>query len=78
MIYIPTGFLKPNMVLARDISAYGSMFALLNKGQKLTASLIERLVSAQIPGVYIENGIAVVDREKCVACGKCVAACPKN
>lgn len=58
MIYIPTGFLKPNMVLARDISAYGSMFALLNKGQKLTASLIERLVSAQIPGVYIENGIA--------------------
>ncbi|MBP0981184.1 MAG: hypothetical protein J5968_03175, partial [Oscillospiraceae bacterium] len=58
MIYIPTGFLKPNMVLARDISAYGSMFALLNKGQKLTASLIERLVSAQIPGVYIENGFA--------------------
>lgn len=58
MIYIPTGFLKPNMVLARDISAYGSMFALLNKGQKLSQSLIERLVNAQIPGAYIENGLA--------------------
>jgi RnfABCDGE-type electron transport complex B subunit len=26
----------------------------------------------------IENGIAVVDREKCVACGKCVKECPKG
>ena len=58
MIYIPTGLLKPNMVLARDISAYGSMFALLNKGQKLTESLIARLVNAQVPGAYIENGFA--------------------
>jgi len=24
------------------------------------------------------KGIAVVDREKCTACGKCVAVCPKN
>lgn len=28
--------------------------------------------------IHVENGIAVVDREKCKACGKCVAACPKN
>ena len=28
--------------------------------------------------IHIENGIAVVDKEKCKACGKCVAACPKN
>lgn len=28
--------------------------------------------------IYIENGIAVVDKEACKACGKCVAACPKN
>ena len=24
------------------------------------------------------NGVAVVDREKCKACGKCIAVCPKN
>ncbi|MBQ7950830.1 MAG: RnfABCDGE type electron transport complex subunit B [Clostridia bacterium] len=28
--------------------------------------------------IRIENGIAVVDFEKCTACGRCVAACPKN
>lgn len=28
--------------------------------------------------IHIENGIAVVDKEKCVACGQCVKACPKD
>lgn len=28
--------------------------------------------------ISIKNGIAVVDKEKCRACGKCVAACPKK
>lgn len=28
--------------------------------------------------IHIVNGIAVVDKEKCVACGKCVTECPKN
>jgi len=28
--------------------------------------------------IHVENGVAVVDREKCKACGKCVAACPKH
>lgn len=28
--------------------------------------------------IRLENGVAVVDREKCKACGKCVAACPKH
>lgn len=28
--------------------------------------------------ISIINGIAVVDREKCVSCGKCVKECPKN
>ncbi len=55
MIYIPTSSLKSNMVLARDISASGSLFALLNKGQKLTDSLIERIADSGIPGVYIES-----------------------
>lgn len=28
--------------------------------------------------IHIQNGVAVVDKEKCVACGKCVAECPKH
>ncbi len=32
----------------------------------------------QFDAIHVENGVAVVDKEKCVACGKCVAACPKG
>lgn len=28
--------------------------------------------------VHVVNGVAVVDREKCKACKKCIAACPKH
>ena len=28
--------------------------------------------------IHIVDGIAVVDKEKCVACGKCVNTCPNN
>ncbi len=28
--------------------------------------------------IHVVNGIAVVDREACKACGKCIAACPKH
>lgn len=28
--------------------------------------------------IHVEDGVAVVDREKCKACGKCVAVCPKH
>ena len=28
--------------------------------------------------IHVKNGIAVVDKEKCKACGKCVAACPNH
>ena len=28
--------------------------------------------------IHIVNGIALVDKEKCVACGKCVDTCPKS
>lgn len=28
--------------------------------------------------IHVENGVAVVDREACKACGKCIAVCPKN
>ncbi len=27
--------------------------------------------------IHVVDGVAVVDQEKCVACGKCVATCPK-
>ncbi len=28
--------------------------------------------------IHVENGVAVVDKEKCKACGKCIAVCPKH
>lgn len=28
--------------------------------------------------IHTVNGIAVVDKEKCVACGKCISSCPKS
>lgn len=28
--------------------------------------------------IHVINGVAVVDREKCKACGKCVEVCPKH
>lgn len=28
--------------------------------------------------IHIENGVAVVDKEKCKACGQCVEACPHH
>lgn len=28
--------------------------------------------------IHVVNGVAVVDKEKCRACGKCIAVCPKN
>ena len=28
--------------------------------------------------IHVVNGIAVVDKEKCVACGKCIKECPNN
>lgn len=28
--------------------------------------------------IHVVNGVAVVDKEKCVACGKCITECPNN
>ena len=33
---------------------------------------------AMVSALNIVDGVAVVDKEACKACGKCVAACPKN
>ena len=33
---------------------------------------------AFVNAIHVVDGVAVVDKEKCVACGACVAACPKH
>ncbi len=32
----------------------------------------------QFDAIHVKNGVAVVDDDKCVACGKCADICPKN
>lgn len=34
--------------------------------------------ACQFDALHVVDGAAVVDKDKCVACGKCVAACPKQ
>ncbi len=34
--------------------------------------------ACQFEAIHIEDGVAKVDRSKCVACGKCVEACPQR
>jgi len=34
--------------------------------------------ACEFDSIHIVDGIALVDKEKCVACGKCVTACPKK
>jgi len=34
--------------------------------------------ACQFDAIHVINGIARVDRSKCVSCGQCVAACPKH
>lgn len=34
--------------------------------------------ACQFDAIHVINGVAVVDKDKCKACGKCVAACPKK
>lgn len=58
MIYVPTSLLKPNMIVARDIAAYGSVFSLVVSGQRLTTEVIRRLQNSDVGGVYIESGLA--------------------
>jgi Fe-S-cluster-containing hydrogenase component 2 len=32
----------------------------------------------EFDAIHIVDGIALVDKEKCVACGKCISTCPNN
>lgn len=34
--------------------------------------------ACKFDAIHVVNGVAVVDKEKCVACGACVKACPKH
>ncbi|WP_367565478.1 RnfABCDGE type electron transport complex subunit B [Lacrimispora sp.] len=34
--------------------------------------------ACEFDAIHVIDGIAVVDKEKCVACGKCVTACPSS
>ena len=34
--------------------------------------------ACKFAAIHVENGVAKVDPEKCVACGMCIAACPKH
>lgn len=34
--------------------------------------------ACQFDAIHIKNGVAVVDRRKCVACGKCASVCPNS
>lgn len=34
--------------------------------------------ACEFGGISIIDGVAVIDRDKCKACGQCVAVCPKN
>lgn len=45
-------------------------YGCLGFGSCVTACLFD--------AIHVVNGVAVVDRDACKACGKCVEACPKN
>lgn len=34
--------------------------------------------ACEFDAIHVVDGIAVVDKEKCVACGKCVSSCPNH
>lgn len=34
--------------------------------------------SCQFNAIYINNSVAIVDKEKCKSCGECIKACPMN
>ncbi len=48
------------------------------RGQQGCLGFGECVQACEFDAIHVINGVAVVDREKCVACGKCAAACPQK
>ncbi|MEG1104647.1 MAG: hypothetical protein RSD78_07360, partial [Oscillospiraceae bacterium] len=55
MIYVPLQFLKPGMVLARDVASEGTFFSLLTIGEILNENSINKLATHDVPGAYIDS-----------------------
>lgn len=58
MLYVPVEYLRPDMVVARDICSYPRDMhhvCLLSSGQKLTEVNIRRIQANGIAGVYVRN-----------------------
>lgn len=36
------------------------------------------VAACQFDAIHVEHGVAVVNKDKCVACGKCIEECPNN
>lgn len=61
MIFVPIEYLRPNMVLAKDIYLHVSTSynpPLLTKGQPLTEPYIKKIALYNVTGVYIESAFA--------------------
>ena len=41
-------------------------------------SLGDCVAACDFDAIHVEDGVATVDKEKCVACGACAEACPNN
>ncbi len=66
MLYVPVEYLRPDMVVARDICSYPRDMhhvRLLSAGQRLTEVNILRIQANGIAGVYIRNSAADDDME---------------
>lgn len=66
MLYVPVEYLRPDMVVARDICSYPRDMhhvRLLSAGQKLTEVNILRIQANGIAGVYIRNSALDDDME---------------
>ena len=59
-----------------------AMFYMQNSGDKVCTygcmGLGSCVKACEFDAIKIVDGVAVVDKEKCKACGKCVATCPKH
>ena len=55
MLYIPVDYLKPGMVLSKNLYFEIGVLPLLTSGQTLTAAHIKKIRQKAIPGLYVES-----------------------